>query len=198
MLACLYKDNLHSICCTITSLWQIEWGFYWPFFPPLTLIVSASSSTSWPSLSIAWNLEQLVVFSFYTHCLELMEVSQGITASWSLLFCNEGDGPILCENYARKATTTQFLSCLCWVVWNWSVAYLQGIVMVEFSMQSCKDIHKHLPLVMLEFCLQSCIYITLLFYCIDVAILLLNIGLSLHKFWVGNSCCIPAGVRVQG
>jgi hypothetical protein len=31
-----------------------------------------------------------------------------------------------------------------------------------------------------------------------VAILLLDIGLSLHKFWVGNSCRIPAGIRVQG
>jgi len=39
------------------------------------------------------------------------------------------------------------------------VADLQGIVMVEFSMQSCKDIHNHCLLVMLEFCLQSCIYI---------------------------------------
>ncbi len=37
------------------------------------------------------------------------------------------------------------------------MAYFQGIVMVEFSMQSCKDIHKHCLLVM--FCLQSCIYI---------------------------------------
>lgn len=57
------------------------------------------------------------------------------------------------------------------------MAYLQGIVMVEFSMQSCKDIHKHHLLVMLG-------VLSAIFYIYHLVVLVHRCGNIATKYWL--------------